>query len=143
MNAEVMLDTNVVVYAASALPEDAVKQARALDLIDTASFGLSAQVLQEFYVTATRKLRHPLSHAAALEWLETLCNFPCIPTDAGLVLDAVDRAQSHRISYWDAAIIVAAERLGATTLYSEDLNDGQTYGSVTVVNPFRSAGAAP
>lgn len=137
MNAEVMLDTNIVVYAASTLPQDAAKQARALDLIDTASLGLSAQVLQEFYVTATRKMRPPLPHSAALDWIETLSSFPCVPTDAALVLEAADRSALHQISYWDAAIIVAAERLGATTLYSEDLNDGQRYGSVTVVNPFR------
>jgi predicted nucleic acid-binding protein len=139
MNAEAMLDTNVVVYAVSDLPEDAAKQARALDLIDTARLGLSAQVLQEFYVTATRKIRTPLSHETALGWLETLSVFPCIPTDAALVLQAADAAARHRISYWDAAILVAAERLGATTLYSEDLTDGQRYGTVTVVNPFREA----
>lgn len=137
MNADVMLDTNVVAYAASTLPADAAKQARALDLIDTAALGLSAQVLQEFYVTATRKMRPPLSHEKALDWVETLTSFPCIPVDAALALAAAETAARHRLSYWDGAILAAAERLGATTLYSEDLNDGQRYGSVTVVNPFR------
>ncbi len=131
-----MLDTNVVVYAASNLPEDAAKRARAVSLIETETLGLSAQVLQEFYVTTTRKIRRPISHQAALDWIETLTSFPCVPLDAGLVAEAADRSQTHRISYWDAAIIVAAERLGARTLYSEDLGDGQTYGSVRVVNPF-------
>jgi predicted nucleic acid-binding protein len=82
-------------------------------------------------------MRPPLAHDAALDWVETLTSFPCVPTDAALVLQAAETAERHRISYWDAAIIIAAERLGATTLYSEDLNDGQRYGSVTVVNPFR------
>jgi predicted nucleic acid-binding protein len=138
MNAEVMLDTNVVVYAASTLPQDAAKQARALDLIDTAPLGLSAQVLQEFYVTATRKMRPPMPQTAALDWVETLTSFPCVPVDAALVLEAVDIATRYQLSYWDGAILAAAERLGATTLYSEDLSDGQRYGSVTVVNPFRN-----
>jgi predicted nucleic acid-binding protein len=139
MNVEVMLDTNVVAYGVSALPEDAAKRATALHLIDTAPFGLSAQVLQEFYVTATRKMRPALSHGDALEWLETLTSFPCVSTDSSLVIEATETAERHQISYWDAAILVAAERLGATTLYSEDLSDGQRYGSVTVINPFMPA----
>lgn len=137
MNADVMLDTNVVVYAASTLPEDAAKRDRALALIDTAPLGLSAQVLQEFYVTVTRNARPPLSDAEAIDWIESLTAFPCVPTDASLVLTAAETAARHRISYWDAAVIVAAERLGAATLYSEDLGDGQRYGTVTVINPFR------
>jgi predicted nucleic acid-binding protein len=137
MNVEAMLDTNVVVYAASTLPEDAGKRDLALRLIDTVRLGLSAQVLQEFYVTATRKLRTPMGHRAAVDWIETLAGFPCVPTDAALVLQAADASRRHRISYWDAAILTAAARLGATTLYSEDLGDGQTYGAVTVINPFR------
>jgi predicted nucleic acid-binding protein len=137
MNAEVMLDTNVVAYAASALPEDREKRARSLELIDTASLGLSAQVLQEFYVTVTRKMRTPLSHAAAVDWIETLESFPCVPVDTSLVLQGAETARRYRISYWDGSIVAAAERLGATVLYTEDLNDGQRYGSVAVINPFK------
>lgn len=137
MNAEVMLDTNVVVYAASGSDAESDKRERALALLQGARLGLSAQVLQEFYVTVTRKFRRPLSHEAALDWIEALASFPCVPTDAPLVLEAADKAARHRISYWDAAVLAAAERLGASTLYSEDLGDGQRYGTVTVINPFR------
>jgi len=137
MNAEVMLDTNVVAYAASVAPEDIPKRDRALSLIDSASLGLSAQVLQEFFVTVTRKMRMPLSHDQALHWIESLTGFPCVPVDRALVLQGADNAKRYKISYWDGSIVAAAERLGASVLYTEDLNDGQRYGSVTVINPFK------
>lgn len=138
MAVEALIDTNVLIYAASDEPAEEVKRARAVDLISTVSFGLSAQVLAEFYVTATRKVTRTLSPARAMWWLERLLPFPCVDTDAALVHEAARLSERHRISYWDAAIIAAAERLGAPILDSEDLNHGQTYGSVRVVNPFQS-----
>jgi predicted nucleic acid-binding protein len=137
MIAEVMLDTNVVTYAVSRAAEDSAKARVALSLIETADFGLSGQVLQEFYVTTTRKIRVPLSHDEALDWIESFEQFPCVPVDSSLVFQGAETARRHQVSYWDGAIIAAAERLGATTLYSEDLNHEQMYGSVRVVNPFR------
>lgn len=136
MIVEAMLDTNVIAYAASRAPEDAAKSKIALELIATVNFGLSAQVLQEFYVTATRKLRVALSHDQALDWIESLEEFPCVPLDASLVYQGAERAYRYKLSYWDGAIIAAAERLAARTLYSEDLSHGQLYGDVAVINPF-------
>jgi predicted nucleic acid-binding protein len=72
----------------------------------------------------------------ALEWIEQLIVFPCQGIDHRLVRIAIEYSERFRISYWDAAIIIAAEMLGAGTIYSEDLNDGQRYGGVRVVNPF-------
>jgi len=138
MNAEVMLDTNIVAYAASRTQEDRAKRMVSLDLIKTAALGLSAQVLQEFYVTVTRKMKVALSHDEALDWIEELEQFPCVPIDSSLVYHGAENAQRYRVSYWDGAIIAAAERLGARTLYTEDLSHEQTYGSVRVVNPFRT-----
>lgn len=137
MNAEVMLDTNIIAYATSRLREDRDKRAVSLELIEKAELGISAQVLQEFYVTVTRKLKVPLTHEEAVDWLEELEQFPCVPVDASLVYQGAENSGRYLISYWDGAIIAAAERLGATTLYTEDLNHGQKYGSVTVINPFR------
>ena len=137
MNAEVFLDTNVVAYAASRLPEDRQKKVIALELIATAELGLSGQVLQEFYVTVTRKMKTPLSHDEALEWISQLEQFPCLPIDSSVVYHGAENAKRYRLSYWDGAIIAAAERLGATTLYSEDLSHGQKYGAVTAINPFK------
>jgi predicted nucleic acid-binding protein len=137
MTVDALLDTNVLIYAASSEPAEDVKRAKAVDLIDSVSFGLSAQVLQEFYVVATRKAKRKLSPAQALWWLERFMPFPCIDTDAALVHEAALGAEKYQVSYWDAAILAAAERLGAPILYTEDLNHEQRYGSVQVINPFR------
>jgi predicted nucleic acid-binding protein len=72
----------------------------------------------------------------ALEWIENFEEFTCLPLDSGLVKTAAYISERFRISYWDGAIIAAAEALGASTLYTEDLNHGRTYGAVKVINPF-------
>jgi predicted nucleic acid-binding protein len=136
MNAKVFFDTNVLVYAAVGTGKDESKRERALDLIQSEDFGTSAQILQEFFVTVVRKALRPLSAAQALEWIEQWAAFPCQPIDRELVQIAVGLSERFTISYWDAAILAAAEALGSRIVYSEDLNDGQQYGEVRVVNPF-------
>lgn len=136
---ECFLDTNILLYAASRNLEDLTKKTIAIELIDEKDFGLSAQVLQEFYNVATRKADFRMAPDQALEWIENFEEFPCVPTDVGLVKTAAETSARYRISYWDGAIVAAAEALGAPILYSEDLNNGQTYGSVRVINPFRGA----
>ena len=136
MNAKVFFDTNILVYAANGSGKDERKRQRALDLLESEDFGISAQVLQEFFVTVVRKGSKPLSAAKALEWIEWWAVFPCQPTDHQLVCNAIERSERYTIPYWDAAIIAAAEALGAQTVYSEDLSDGQQYGRVRVINPF-------
>jgi predicted nucleic acid-binding protein len=136
MNAKVFFDTNVLVYAAVGTGKDESKRKRALDLIQSEDFGTSAQVLQEFFVTVVRKALRPLSAAQALEWIEQWAAFPCQPIDRELVQIAVGLSERFTISYWDAAILAAAEALGSRIVYSEDLNDGQQYGEVRVINPF-------
>jgi predicted nucleic acid-binding protein len=131
------LDTNVLLYAAAGRRDDPGKNRRALELLDREEFGLSAQVLQEFFVNVVRKPAVPLSVADAFEWIERLAVFPCVAIDANLVKLAISVAERHRINYWDAAIVAAAERLGAQVIYSEDFNHGQTYGAIRVENPFR------
>jgi len=137
MTARVFLDTNVLVYAAVGTGKDEPKRERALALIDSEDFGTSAQVLQEFFVTVVRKAARPLLPEQALEWIEQFVAFPCQHIDHQLVRIAVEQSERFAISYWDAAILAAAAALGAHTVYSEDLNDGQRYGPVRVVNPFR------
>lgn len=136
MSVDSFLDTNVLVYAAARDRSAATKRHRAIELIETEDFALSAQVLQEFYVTVTRKFEVPLSSQEALEWIEQFEVFPCVSVDRPLVKIAAEFSVRYQISYWDGAIIAAAEQAGATTLYSEDLNDGQVYGAVGVANPF-------
>ena len=137
MTASVFLDTNVLVYAAVGTGKEEPKRERALALIDSEDFGTSAQVLQEFFVTVVRKAARPLLPQQALEWIEQFVAFPCQSIDHQLVRIAVEQSERFAISYWDGAILAAAAALGAHTVYSEDLNDGQQYGLVRVVNPFR------
>ena len=136
MAVSAFFDTNVLVYATLGTHPDIVKRRRALQLIETEDFGTSAQVLQEFFVAVVRKASDPMPAARALEWIEQWLLFPCQPIDHGIVQVAIERSQRYKISYWDGAILAAAEALGARMVYSEDLNDGQRYGRVQVINPF-------
>jgi predicted nucleic acid-binding protein len=137
MNADVFLDTNVLVYAASRLPQDTAKARIANSIIQSERIGLSAQILQEFLVVTTRKVRSPWSLDDALDWIEALEDLPCISIDADLVRFGAELSVRHQVSYWDGAVLAAAHRLNVKIVYSEDLNHGQSYGEVRVVNPFR------
>jgi len=139
MGVECFLDTNILVYAVSSSVDDAVKQAKALELIEQADFGLSAQVLQEFYVTVTRKIRVPLVPERAMAFLAELRVMPITWTDYPMIVSSVEHSLRYQISFWDGAIVAAAESLGSPILYSEDFNHGQRYGMVRALNPFRQA----
>ncbi len=130
------VDTNILVYAASTRPEETAKKKRANELILLPDWGTSAQILAEFYSVVTRKGQPPMPASIALQWVEQFEKLPCLPVDAGLVKHGIVLSQINQISYWDGAILAAAEAMGAATLYSEDLNHGQTYGAVRVINPF-------
>lgn len=131
-------DANVLVYAYD--PRNPVKQQRALDLLDNALANatgvLSAQVLAEFFNTVTRKLPAPLSVADAEQAIARFAAMPVVPLDLALVQRAVSVCQRYQISYWDAQIIAAAASAGCARIISEDLNSGQPYSGVVVVNPF-------
>jgi predicted nucleic acid-binding protein len=137
MIADVVLDTNVLVYAVSRAADDVAKRNIALELIETRSVGLSGQILQEFFVVVTKKTRRVLSADDALDWIESFEDFPIVPIDASLVRRGAELSARYQISYWDGAVVAAAQALQAATLYTEDLNHGQLYGDVRVVNPFR------
>ncbi len=130
------LDTNILVYAALSQGGDERKVRIAAELIAAGPFGLSGQVLQEFYWTVTRKGSPPLEVAVAMEWLDMLSEQQVQPLDASLVRLGALMAERYRISYWDGAILAAAESLGAPVVYTEDLNHGQDYGTVRAINPF-------
>ena len=136
MSVRVFLDTNILVYAVDRAEPETAKRAKAREIIAQGSFGLSAQVLQEFYVTVTRKIKKPLSAARAARLVAELAKLQIVTTDTTLINTAIALSERYQISYWDGAIIAAAEALDAKTVYSEDMNHGQTYGSVRVENPF-------
>lgn len=115
-----------------------MKRERAMTIMADVDFGLSGQVLAEFYAVVTGT-RHSMPAEEAQGWLEVLSEQPLIPIDHELVAAGAQISQRYQISYWDGAILAAAERIGASVLYTEDLSHGQAYGSVRVVNPFREA----
>src|SRR5437868_9008902 len=104
MTASVFFDTNVLVYAAVGTGKDERKRKRALELVESEDFGISAQVLQEFFVTVVKKASRPLSAVQALEWIEQWTAFPCQAIDHQLVRIAIEQSERYRITYWDAAI---------------------------------------
>jgi predicted nucleic acid-binding protein len=136
MTAASFIDTNILLYAASNAPADQAKRQVACALLTRPDIGFSAQVLQEFYAAAITKQRLQRTHDEALAVLQSLAAFPVWQISRDLVFDAIDTKQRFGISYWDAAIVTAARQMGCHTLFSGDLNDGQTYDGVTVVNPF-------
>ena len=136
MTADVFLDTNVLIYAVDGGDASKDKRLRSRQIIRETTFGVSAQVVLEFYVVATRKMKKPLSVGIAAQWVDRLCKAEFVAIDAAIIKMAIERSNRFQISYWDAAILAAAEALGASTVFSEDLSHGQSYGPVTVVNPF-------
>jgi predicted nucleic acid-binding protein len=138
MNDRAFFDTNVLVYLFDV--DSPAKQARARELFgDMARSGrivLSSQVLQEFYVTVTRKLARPLPGDAALAALRQLSVFPLVANDGALVLRAVQLHQSASLSFWDALIVQAALEGNCRTVFTEDMQHGRRFGSLAIENPF-------
>ena len=136
MKAAFFIDTNVLLYRASTDEDERPKRMVAEALLRRGDIGLSAQVRAEFYHNATSKrgLRMLAERAATI--VESLTLLPVIPITSEIVQTAIRLRQRYQISYWDGAIIAAANELGASTVYSEDLAHGQVYDGVTVLNPF-------
>lgn len=133
------VDTNVLVYAFSAASDEADKQEVAQGLLRSADLVFSVQVLQEFYYQVTRPGRPGrLSHESAIEVVEELSKRTVLPVTIDLFHTAAMLSQRYQIAYWDAAIIAAAEAMDCDAVYSEDLNSGQDYGGVLMINPFAS-----
>jgi predicted nucleic acid-binding protein len=141
MSVEAFVDTNVLVYAAAGALDQPRKYARAWDIIGRGNYAISSQVLAEFYVNVQKKKATliPLTQEEAAEWIDRLCLVPVVPIDHVIVQQAISHSNRYQISYWDAALVAAAESIDAPTLYTEDLNHGQTYGSVIAINPFNAS----
>ena len=132
------VDTNVLLYAASRASEHAVKRDRALEILTEPELAVSVQVLQEFYHQATRPTRPGrLTPAEALAFLEPVVSLRIQAMTIDVFRAGVSISRRFRLSYWDGAILAAARACGCDAVYTEDLNDGQDYGGVRVVNPFR------
>jgi len=130
------VDTNVLLYAASAAETDRQKAGVARRILLDEDVALSTQVLQEFYWVATRPYKLGLTHQEAIDLIDVWKLFPVQAITLGVVEEALDVAQRYQVSYWDAAIIAAARHLACTSIYTEDLNTGQEYLGLRAVNPF-------
>lgn len=133
---KVFLDTNVLAYACDA--DQCTKRDRARSLLKEISLDMppciSTQVLQEFFVTVTRKMGvDPLQ---AKRILHSFRHMETVLIDTEDINRAIDGSVIWQISFWDALILTSARKARCTLLYSEDLNDGQVYDSVRVINPF-------
>ena len=119
------IDTNVLLYAVSRDPEEQDKTDRANEVLAGGDVALSLQVLQEFYVQATRASRpDPLSHEHAARLVESFLRFPVQEITSAVVLAALATRQRFGISYWDAAILEAGRALGCDVVLSEDMREG-------------------
>lgn len=134
----IFIDTNVLVYAhdRSETRKQPLAQALLDDLWRQRTGTLSTQVLQEFYVVATRKFDPPLRRAAAREIVALYSQWPTVQVDVALILAASKLEERHTLSFWDALIVEAARRAGATRLLTEDLQAGRQIGDVKINNPF-------
>lgn len=129
------IDTNVVVYAFDRA--DPVKQKIALEVVEGSErLVLSTQVLLEAWWVLTRRLAEPLAEDVASEIIDRLRDLPVVSTDSQLVRQAIDTARRCDLAIWDALIIEAARSAGCGSVLSEDLQGGQDFGGVRVINPF-------
>jgi predicted nucleic acid-binding protein len=143
MNANIFIDSNVLVYAYCAdVPE---KQRVAQELVeDCLRYGIgfiSPQVLGEFFVTITKKVIRGISDEDARREMENFQGLTVVDIDRDMVMKALDIKVRYKIHYWDALIIASAQRAGCRTIMSEDLAHGQKYGNIVVSNPFMGKGA--
>lgn len=138
MTDAVFVDSNILIYAhdADAGPKRAAAVEALERLWDAGTGRVSVQVLQEFYVNATRKLPSPVAHAIAREVVRSYGTWVREPTTPDTVTRAIDLAQLARLSFWDALIVASAEEADCSTLLSEDLNGGQSIAGIAIVNPF-------
>lgn len=136
MNARSFFDTSVLVYSDDkAYP---AKQRRALELVAEhrrAGTGvLSLQILQEYFVTITRKLG--IDSAVARRKVELLAEFDVMTPDVTDILSAIDLHRLQGISFWDASVLRSAKQAGCRVLLTEDLQDQREIDGVRIVNPF-------
>jgi predicted nucleic acid-binding protein len=138
MSDKCFVDTSVLVYAHDSFAgwKHNIAQTLMAQLWGLGTGVLSTQVLQEFCVVLRRRAARPLSPDETRKVIETFLSWEVVVNTPVSVLRALQFESRYQISFGDALILQAAKESGASTLYSEDLSSGQTYGSVRVVNPF-------
>ena len=136
---KVFLDTNILVYAYDSSSGE--KHGKAVEIMrglwNSGQGMLSTQVLQEFFVSATRKIEKPLDASAAKGIIKDLLKWKTVTIDGEIILEAINLHEQRKYSFWDSAIIASALEGGAGVLYSEDLSDKHTVKGLVIKNPFR------
>ena len=134
------VDTNVLVYAHDADETEKQPIARAAleKLWADRSGVISTQVLQEFYVVATRKFEPPMPRSEAREIVTLYATWSVVQVDIGLILDAATLEERVQLSFWDALVVEAARRAGAVRLISEDFQAGRRIAGIEIENPFEA-----
>lgn len=131
------VDTNILIYSLDLKPTHSEKCAIATALLKSTDLVLSVQVLQEFYVQATNVRRaDALPHEIACRFIQKWMRFKIQDNTAAVLQLALQTKERFQTSYWDAAILAAAKISRCRELLTEDLNHGQNYDGITVINPF-------
>lgn len=140
MSVKTFVDTNILLYAYHRDAGNKHEKAKAVlaELWENNNGTISAQVLQEFYVNLTRKVASPLSPKEAMELVAQFLHWEVIPIQGGMVTEAAALGEKYKINFWDAMIVVAAQRTGSKIILSEDLQSGMKFEGVVVQNPFTS-----
>ncbi|MEO5348116.1 MAG: PIN domain-containing protein [Magnetococcus sp. YQC-3] len=132
------LDTNILLYSISRAVAESRKREIAVALLDQDGWTLSVQVLQEFYVQATRASRpDSIPHDIAAGLIRTWLRFRIQETTVAVLRGALEITAAHGFSYWDSAIIAAARASGCREIYSEDLSHGREVEGILIIDPFR------
>lgn len=134
------VDTNILVYALAADDphRSSIAQRLISELLEKNTFRTSTQVFQELFVTLTRKIKTPMKPTEVIRYVDQLAAWPVTVLDYQAVRSGMDLAGQAKLSLWDALVVVAAARSGATQIITEDLQDGQTLLGLRIRNPFRS-----
>ena len=138
MSDRIFVDTNILVYAHDLSSGDRHAKASAVieSLWEAGTGVISTQVLQEFYVTVTRKIKNPLKSAEAREIIRNYLAWPVQINDPETTIQASEIEEKNSLSFWDALIVAAALRLQAKKIISEDLNHGQIIEGILIENPL-------
>lgn len=139
MSDRYFVDTNILMYAHDTSAGVKHERAKAVvaELWRERTGVVSTQVLQELAVNLRRKAGRPLDAKATRDIVADYLTWHVVVNGGDSILEALDLETRHQISFWDALVVQAAHVAGVEVLYSEDLADGQTYGSVRVINPLR------
>jgi len=133
---KIFIDTNILVYSLDPKNQEKKDLARKIlkKIVETQQPVISTQVIQEFYVVASSKLK--ADSIAVKNIIHNFHNMEIVNNDLELIEEAIDISILSQLSFWDSLIIAAAEKANCEYVFSEDLNSGQSYRGVKVLNPF-------